>query len=98
VLAALSFHVMRGGGSRGARTICSPEGDQVPLARKGPLTEFRFRSERVEDRAEQILARLDGDKFICSTRPVRRRDRSHKTFFERDWRDFLTGAIFDPGS
>jgi succinate dehydrogenase / fumarate reductase, flavoprotein subunit len=97
-LAALSFYVKRGGGSRGARTICSPEGDQVPLARKGPLTEFRFRSERVEDRAEQILVRLEGDKFICSTRPVRRRDRSHKTFFERDWPDFLTGAIFDPGS
>jgi succinate dehydrogenase / fumarate reductase flavoprotein subunit len=98
VLAALSFYVGRGGGSRGARTVCSPDGDKVPLARTGPLEEFRFRSERVEDRSEQILVRLDGDKFICSTRPVRRHDRSQRPFFERDWPDFLTGAIFDPGS
>jgi succinate dehydrogenase/fumarate reductase flavoprotein subunit len=96
VLAALSFYVKRGGGSRGARTICSPNGDQVPLARTGPLEEFRFCSERVEDRAEQILIRLEGDKFICSTRSVRRHDRSQRPFFERDWPDFLTGAIFDP--
>ncbi len=98
VLAALSFYVGRGGGSRGARTVCSPDGDKVPLARTGPLEDFRFRSERAEDRSEQILVRLDGDKFICGTRPVRRHDRSQRPFFERDWPDFLTGAIFDPVS
>jgi succinate dehydrogenase / fumarate reductase flavoprotein subunit len=98
VLAALSFYIVRGGGSRGARTVCSPDGNQVPLARTGPLTEFRFRSERVEDRTEQILVRLEGDRFTCGARPVRRRDRSQRPFFERDWPDFLTGAIFDRGS
>jgi succinate dehydrogenase / fumarate reductase flavoprotein subunit len=96
VLAALSFYVERGGGSRGARTICSPDGDQIPLTRTGPLTEFRFRSEYVEDRAVQILVRLEGDRFTCDTRPVRRRDRAQRSFFERDWPDFLTGAIFGP--
>ncbi len=98
VLAALAFYVERGGGSRGARTVCSPDGSQVPLARTGPLTEFRFRSERLEDRAEQILVRLEGDHFTCGRRPVRRRDRSQRPFFERDWPDFLTGAIFDPST
>ena len=97
VLAALSFYVEQGGGSRGARTVCSPDGDQAPLAKTGPLTEFRFRSERPEDRAEQILVKLEGDQFICGSRPVRRRDRSQRPFFERDWPDFLTGAIFDTG-
>jgi hypothetical protein len=98
VLVALSFYIERGGGSRGARTVCWPDGDQVPLARTGPLTEFRFRSERVEDRAEQILFRLEGDRFTCGARPVRRRDRAHRPFFERDWPDFLTSAIFERGS
>ena len=98
VLTALSFYVERGGGSRGARTICSPEGNQVPLALTGPLMEFRFRSERIEDRAEQIVVRLEGDRFTCAARPVRRRDRSVRPFFERDWPDFLTGAIFGRGS
>ena len=79
VLAALSFYIERGGGSRGARTICSPDGNQVPLARTGPLTEFRFRSERAEDRAEQIPVRLEGDRFTCGARPVRRRDRGSAT-------------------
>jgi succinate dehydrogenase / fumarate reductase, flavoprotein subunit len=98
VLAALSFYVERGGGSRGARTVCSPDGNQVPLARTGPLTEFRFRSERIEDRAQQIRVRLESDRFTCSTRPVRRHDRSQRPFFERHWPDFLTGAIFSRGS
>ncbi len=96
VLAALAFYIDRGGGSRGARTICSPDGENVPLARSGPLEEFRFLSERIEDRSEQIVVRLEGDQFNCDTRPVRRHDRSRIAFFERDWPDFLTGAIFDP--
>ena len=98
VLAALAFYIERGGGSRGARTVCSPDGDQAPLARTGRLEEFRFRSERVADRTEQIMVWLEGDRFICNARPVRRHDRSRKPFFERNWPDFLTSAIFDPES
>jgi succinate dehydrogenase/fumarate reductase flavoprotein subunit len=97
VLTALAFYIVRGGGSRGARTVCSPNGDRIPLARTGPLNEFRFNCERAEDRAEQILVRLEGHKFVTWPRPVRGRDRSH-AFFERDWPDFLTGAIFGPAS
>ncbi len=95
VLAALAFYISCGGGSRGARAICDPEGERVPLARTGPLSEFRFLPERVEDRTEQILIRFDGEDPVIRTRAIRSCDREPRPFFERDWPDFLTGAIFD---
>ena len=96
VLTALAFYIGRGGGSRGARAICAPDGDRVPEARIGVLEDVRFVSERAEDRAEQIHVRFDSERFVCEARPIRRRDREDKPFFERDWPDFLTGAIHDP--
>ena len=96
VLTALAFYIERGGGSRGARAICASEGDRVPGARIGKLEDVRFVSERTEDRAEQIHVRFDAGVFVCEARPVRRLNRNDKPFFERDWPDFLTGAIHDP--
>ncbi len=96
VLTALAFYIARGGGSRGARAICAAEGDRIPEARVGMLEEVRFVSERAEDRAERIHVRLDAGAFVCEARPIRRRDRDDKPFFERDWPDFLSGAIHDP--
>ncbi|MGO9419189.1 FAD-binding protein [Roseiarcus sp.] len=93
VLAVLAFYISRGGGSRGARTICAPDGDRVPEARLGALEDVRFVSERAEDRSEQIHVRFDAGTFACDARPIRRRDRDDKPFFERDWPAFLTGAI-----
>jgi succinate dehydrogenase / fumarate reductase, flavoprotein subunit len=95
VLTALAFYVEQGGGSRGARALCSPNGDRTPEARTGPLEEFRFVSERPQDRAEQIFVRLTDETFACDPRPVRRRDRNEQPFFERDWPAYLTGAIHD---
>ena len=95
VLTALAFYVERGGGSRGARALCAPNGDRMPEARAGPLQDFQFISERPEGRAEQILVRLKGEAFTCATRPVRRRGED-RPFFERDWPAFLTGAIHNP--
>jgi succinate dehydrogenase / fumarate reductase flavoprotein subunit len=95
VLTALAFYIERGGGSRGARAICASEGDRVPEARIGKLEDVRFVSERTEDRAEQIHVRFDAGVFACEARPVRRLNRDDKPFFERDWPDFLTGAIHD---
>ena len=51
----------------------------------GPLNEVRFVSERDEDFC-------DG-KFVCEPQPIRQRDRDYRPFFERDWPDYLTGAI-----
>ena len=96
MLAALAFYISRGGGSRGARAICAPDGDRVPETRVGALEDVRFVSERAEDRSEQIHVRFNGGAFVCDARPIRRRDRDDKPFFERDWPAFLTGAIHDP--
>ena len=96
VLTALAFFVEHGGGSRGARALCAPDGDRTPMARTGPLEDFRFASERPEGRAEQIRVRLNGETFTCATRLVRRRDRDYQPFFERDWPGFLIGAIHNP--
>lgn len=95
VLAALDFYIAGGGGSRGARAILDPKGDAVPLARDGAMEDYRFKSERAEQRAEQIVVRRAGDGFLCQTRPIRRRDRNHLPVFERDWPAFLSGAIYD---
>ena len=96
VLKALDFYLERGGGSRGARTVCSNEGGRVPEARTGAITDVRFVPERDQDRSEQIRVRMEGDRFACEVRPIRRRDRNERPFFERDWPDYLTGAIHDP--
>jgi succinate dehydrogenase/fumarate reductase flavoprotein subunit len=98
ILKALDFYLERGGGSRGARAVCSPEGDRVPETRSGPLPEVCFLSEREEDRGEQIHVRMKGADMICEVRPIRRRDRKDSPFFERDWPDYLTGAIHDPSA
>ena len=95
VLAALDFFIRNGGGSRGARAICDPEGESLPLTGSGPLQEYRFRKEREAHREEQIVVRLDGETMTISTRPNRTLDESAKSFFERDWPAWLAGAIYD---
>lgn len=96
VLTALAFYIARGGGSRGARTICASGGDRAPEARVGVLEDVRFVSERATDREEQIHLRYASGTFVCEARPIRRVNRDDKPFFERDWPDSLTGAIHEP--
>ena len=97
VLVALHHYITQGGGSRGARAICDPAGESIPMAKSGPLQDVRFRKERDQDKGEQILVRLVGDKMQVSSRPNRSFDETAKPFFERDWPAWLTGAVFDPG-
>ncbi len=40
------------------------------------------------------MVRWEGERFVCETRPIRRRDRAKKAYFERDWPLFLSGAIY----
>ena len=95
VLAALDHYISAGGGSRGARAICDPAGDALPMVRGGPLEDMRFRSERPVDKDVQIIVQLVDGEFRITTRPNRRLDPSQKPFFERDWPAWLTGAVFD---
>jgi aspartate oxidase len=97
VLTALDAYLSRGGGSRGARAISDPQGSDVPVTRTGPLEAFRFRTERNQDRAEKIAIRFEGDAFVCSFQQVRRHDHTQAAYFERDWAEFLTGAIYASG-
>ena len=95
VLAALDFYISKGGGSRGARAICDPDGQSLPETVRGPMEDVRFRSERDADKDEQILVRLEQGEIVLSTRKVRRFDDTARSFFERDWPAWLTGRIYD---
>ncbi|AXI48572.1 oxidoreductase [Sulfitobacter sp. SK012] len=95
VLAALNSYIANGGGSRGARAICDPDGNAVPMSSQGPLPLVRFRTEREVDKEQQITVRFDGEKMALSTRQNRSFDETEKAFFERDWPAWLTGGIYD---
>lgn len=95
VLAALDYFIANGGGSRGARAICDENAESLPLSRSGPLEEFRFRKEQDEHRREQIVVRAGRKGMEIWTRPNRTFDETAKSFFERDWPAWLTGAIYD---
>ena len=95
VLPSLDAYLAGGGGSRGARAVCDPDGPEAPQTRHGPLEAFRFRAERREDRTHKGIVRWDGAAFVCQMRPIRRHDRTRPTYFEKDWGQFLTGAIYD---
>ena len=94
-LNALDYYIRHGGGSRGARAICDPDGGGVPASSKGPLDAFRFRTEKAAHQLEQIHVRMDDNDIKISVRESRPFDESAKSFFERDWPAWLTGRIYD---
>jgi succinate dehydrogenase/fumarate reductase flavoprotein subunit len=98
VLTALDYYIGHGGGSRGARAICDADGVSLPEAAHGPLEEYRFRKENPAHQAEQIIVRMKDDRMETSTRLNRALDAPAKAFFERDWPDWLTGAIYQTGA
>lgn len=94
VLTALDHYIRQGGGSRGARAICDPDGECLPDSVRGPLPQFRFRAERETDKRSQLRVRMAANAMSVCEVPNRVYDRD-KSFFERDWPAWLTGAIFD---
>lgn len=94
VLTALDHYIRQGGGSRGARAICDPDGECLPESVRGPLPQFRFRAERETDKRNQLRVRMAANAMSVSEVPNRMYD-ADKSFFERDWPAWLTGAIFD---
>ena len=94
VLTALDAYLREGGGSRGARAICDDAGGEAPSARALSLEDYRFRSERPEDRESKQVVRRSGEGFDCERRPVRRRDPGEIAYFERDWGLFLSDEIY----
>lgn len=93
VLCALDTYISDGGGSRGARAICDPQGDALPDTVQGPIVDARFRAERDADKVQQLIVTYDGVRMDVSSRDNRRHDGA-RSFFERDWPAWLTGDIF----
>ncbi|RME70985.1 MAG: FAD-binding protein, partial [Verrucomicrobia bacterium] len=89
VLAALDDYIAHGGGSRGARAICSPKGGWCPQAREVDLSAFRFIEERPEDRDEKLVVWPRGEGFVVERVKVDRTPEVHRQFFEKAWGDFL---------
>lgn len=94
VLAALEHYVRNGGGSRGARLICSKSGTEVPRTRLGTLDDYRFVVERDSDRGQQIHVRFHDGQIEVSERSVRGMEDPGAFYFEKNWAPFLTGLIY----
>ncbi|MEN3752837.1 hypothetical protein ABC733_09395 [Mangrovibacter sp. SLW1] len=68
LLTALNFYIEQGGGSRGARVLCSPDGDQVPSTRAGVLTDYRFLAENPQQRQQQLVVHWSNGGFRVKCR------------------------------
>jgi succinate dehydrogenase/fumarate reductase flavoprotein subunit len=97
VLTAIAQYAAGGGGSRGARAYLDPAGTAVPLGRRGPLTDYRFRVERVEDRTHKLMVRWTGDGFSVERQALRTIESPAGIFFEKNWGRFLTGEVYRSG-
>ena len=95
VLGALHLYLGNGGGSRGARLVCSASGARVPETRTGRLEECRFRTERDDDRNRQIRVRYADGKFDVYEAALRTMARPDNFYFEKNWAPFLTGRIYE---
>ncbi len=99
VLAALDHYIRDSGGSRGARMLCSADGSNTPSSREGDLDQYRFRAESTPHRQEKILLRYRPETGMeIFKRPLRPIEDTGKIYFEKNWRAFLTGAIYPEDS
>lgn len=94
VLLALSHYISEGGGSRGARVLCSDSGTLVPSVRQGPLEDYRFIPEREADRSKKIVVRYSNGAMEVHETPIRTMDEIADVFFEQNWGHYLTGKIY----
>lgn len=89
VLSALDYYVSHGGGSRGARAICSEAGTRSPEAFREDLGRFRFVEERSKDREEKIVVKRSGDGISIYTRAVDLNSEVQREYFEKGWASYL---------
>lgn len=89
VLTALDHYIANGGGSRGARAICSNDGTKCPEAKDVDLSEFRFIEEQAGDKDEKLVVRPDGDGFAIEVLKVDRSPEVEREFFEKGWGPYL---------
>ena len=89
VLRALEHYISHGGGSRGARAICSELGTQCPEAHRKDLSRYRFIAERETDRDEKLVVSLIEGTIKVSATPVDRAPTPEREFFEKGWGPYL---------
>lgn len=95
VLTALDFYATNGGGSRGARAMCSPEGTVVPQASHVNLEPYRFIAEQDKDKETKIVLNFREGSFDIHERKLRGMEDPHNIFFEKNWAGYLAGKIYE---
>jgi hypothetical protein len=96
VLNCLNLYINSGGGSRGARALCSSEGSETPGTRLGNLNAYRFIAEKDDHKSEKIIIGLDPESndFVTRIDSVREMEDPATIFFEKNWSPYLTEAIY----
>ncbi|MFW2479397.1 MAG: FAD-binding protein [Lentimonas sp.] len=89
VLTALDYYISHGGGSRGARAICSEAGTRCPDAKQEDLSRFRFIEEQAEDRDEKLVVSRTCNELAIRALPVDLTPEVKREFFEKSWGPYL---------
>lgn len=89
VLTALDHYISNGGGSRGARAICSETGTRCPDASVEDLSRFRFVEEQSKDRDEKLVVRRAEDGIQVASVSVDLTPEVQREFFEKGWGSYL---------
>lgn len=89
VLTALDHYITEGGGSRGARAICSDAGTRCPDARSEDLSRFRFVEEQAKDRDVKLVVRRAVDGIQVAPVSVDLTPEVQREFFEKGWGSYL---------
>jgi succinate dehydrogenase / fumarate reductase, flavoprotein subunit len=97
VLKALDYYVAKGGGSRGARAMCSASGEDCPEGRAVDLEAYRFIREKSEDKEKKIVVSYVEGEFLVKEEAIRDREDTGKIFFEKNWSPYLTEGIYGDG-
>jgi hypothetical protein len=89
VLSALDYYISNGGGSRGARAICSDSGTRCPEAYREDLSRFRFIEEQPKDKAHRLVVCFEAGQMQVKTEPVHTEPDTKREFFEKGWGSYL---------
>lgn len=97
VLEALAHYAQHGGGSRGARAMCSKQGTVTPKAHKVDLSEFKYIEEKDEDKGKKLVISYRDGSFKVAEKALRDMESPSVIFFEKNWSAYLTEDIYNEG-
>jgi succinate dehydrogenase/fumarate reductase flavoprotein subunit len=95
LLTALQYYAKNGGGSRGARAMCSSHGEVTPEARNVDLSEFKFIQEKDEHKEHKLVLKRSGEDWNIEEVSLRDMESPSKIFFEKNWAPYLTDHIYE---